>query len=80
MVQGVASVLLDPFRLPDRQASLSTTTIQLAAVHETRTIVFLWNSNHVHLLFLDRCPLCCPIVLVVRAPTETLLCDGLLMP
>lgn len=54
-----------------------TTAVQLAAVSETRTIVFLRNSKDVHVLFLDISPLHRSIVLVMRALPETLLHDRL---
>ena len=52
-----------------------TTAVQLAAVSETRTIVFLRNSKDVHVLFLDISPLHRSIVM--RALPETLLHDRL---
>ena len=54
-----------------------TTAVQLPAVSETRTIVFLRNSKDVHVLFLDISPLHRSIVLVMRALPETLLHDRL---
>jgi hypothetical protein len=54
-----------------------TTAVQMAAVSETRTIVFLRNSKDVHVLFLDISPLHRSIVLVMRALPETLLHDRL---
>jgi len=74
--RGDASSPLRPLRLPDRRTLLLPLFSWLPSP-KNRSTASIWNSKGLHVLFLDICPLQCPMIPLVRMHAETFFHSGL---